>query len=103
MNYLVVDDEPAICDGTIRRLRKSIRPGDRIWAAYSGEEALEILAAESIAVLITDIQMDALSGLGVIERAGKAQPFPGLYRCNGSLKFSIMPGGPWSWACGTIC
>lgn len=55
MNYLVVDDEPAICDGTIRRLRKTIRPGDRIWAAYSGEEALEILAAESIAVLITDI------------------------------------------------
>lgn len=76
MNYLVVDDEPAICDGTIRRLRKSIRPGDRIWAAYSGEEALEILAAESIAVLITDIQMDALSGLGVIERAEKLQPIP---------------------------
>lgn len=31
MNYLVVDDEPAICEGTIRRLRKIIRPGDRIW------------------------------------------------------------------------
>ena len=76
MNYLVVDDEPAICDGTIRRLRKIIRPGDRIWAAYSGEEALEILAAESIAVLITDIQMDALSGLGLIERAEKLQPIP---------------------------
>ena len=30
MNYLVVDDEPAICDGTLRRLRKIIRPGDRI-------------------------------------------------------------------------
>ena len=76
MNYLVVDDEPAICDGTIRRLRKIIRPGDRIWAAYSGEEALEILAAESIAVLINDIQMDALSGLGLIERAEKLQPIP---------------------------
>ena len=76
MNYLVVDGEPAICDGTIRRLRKIIRPGDRIWAAYSGEEALEILAAESIAVLITDIQMDALSGLGLIERAEKLQPIP---------------------------
>ena len=76
MNYLVVDDEPAICDGTLRRLRKIIRPGDRIWAAYSGEEALEILAAESIAVLITDIQMDALSGLGLIERAEKLQPIP---------------------------
>ena len=62
MNYLVVDDEPAICEGTIRRLRKIIRPGDRILAAYSGEEALELLAVERIAVLITDIQMDALSG-----------------------------------------
>ena len=76
MNYLVVDDEPAICDGTIRRLRKSIRPGDRIWAAYSGEEALEILAAESIAVLITDIQMDALSGLGGSNGRKSCSPFP---------------------------
>ena len=76
MNYLVVDDEPAICEGTIRRLRKIIRPGDRILAAYSGEEALELLAAERIAVLITDIQMDALSGLELIERAEKLQPIP---------------------------
>lgn len=76
MNYLVVDDEPAICEGTIRRLRKIIRPGDRILAAYSGEEALELLAAERIAVLITDIQMDALSGLELIERAEKMQSIP---------------------------
>ena len=76
MNYLVVDDEPAICEGTIRRLRKIIRPGDRILAAYSGEEALDILAVESIAVLITDIQMDALSGLELIERVEKLQPIP---------------------------
>ena len=76
MNYLVVDDEPAICEGTIRRLRKIIRPGDRILAAYSGEEALELLAVERIAVLITDIQMDALSGLELIERAEKMQSIP---------------------------
>lgn len=85
MNYLVVDDEPAICEGTIRRLRKIIRPGDRILAAYSGEEALELLAAERIAVLITDIQMDALSGLELIERAEKMAVHPhGLHRDYGS-------------------
>ena len=62
-HILVCDDERDIVAALKIYLESD---GYCVHTAYSGEEALEILAAESSAVLITDIQMDALSGLGLI-------------------------------------
>lgn len=69
MKYLVVDDEVAICQGTIQRLRRFLPEGDVVESAYSGEEALEKVAASPPDILITDIRMGSMDGLKLIESA----------------------------------
>jgi len=74
VRFLVVDDETAICEGTARRLQRFL-PGDSsVECAYSGEEALEKIAAAPPDILITDIRMSEIDGLTLIERAREHCP-----------------------------
>lgn len=68
---LLVDDEQEILETLRRTLR---REGYRILAAPSGARALEILAEESVDVLISDIDMPHMSGIELIDRVRQHHP-----------------------------
>lgn len=67
---LVVDDELPIVETLGRAL------GDlyAVFSATSGVEALDILAREEIAVIITDQRMPGLTGVQLLERAKHIKP-----------------------------
>ena len=62
---LVVDDRPEIRF----HLRDILESGDyRVIEAGHGEEALEVVAKESVDVVITDLRMPHLGGMELLER-----------------------------------
>lgn len=63
---LVVDDEKDICKALEFLLRSE---GYAVTLAYSGEEAIEKMKKESFDVVITDLKMDKLDGVAVLEKA----------------------------------
>lgn len=75
MNFLIVDDDPIICAGTMRRLRNmQLSVEISMKEAYSGEDALEWMRRHRVDVLITDIRMAGMDGLTLIEEAKKCKP-----------------------------
>ncbi len=70
-NLLAVDDEPSLLQLYVRRLT---RQSYKVFAASSGAEALAILQAEDIDVLITDFNMPGMDGCELITRAAKQFP-----------------------------
>lgn len=76
MRVLIVDDDQMICNGTARRLEKcGIADLDSICCAYSGEEALSIFQKETVHVLFSDIRMNGMTGLELIQAAKQLQPY----------------------------
>ncbi len=71
VHVLVVDDDRDMV-GLMRRIVE--RMGHRCSTAGSGEDALKYLATDSFALLVTDINMDGLSGLGLLEAARSSDP-----------------------------
>lgn len=67
---MIVDDDAVIREGIVRRLKRmDCREIGDIHAAESGERALEVLRAVPVDVLLTDIQMDGMNGLELIDCA----------------------------------
>ena len=76
-SLLFVDDEPRILEG----LRRLLRPRSTAWDmhfAQSGAEALEVLAAAPIDVIISDMRMPGMSG-GELLKAVKER-YPDTFR-----------------------
>jgi DNA-binding NtrC family response regulator len=72
LTVLFVDDEPAV----IRAISRAIagRTGFEVLAAGSGAEALDVLRARSVDVLVSDIDMPGMSGLELVRTARRAFP-----------------------------
>ncbi|OMF30802.1 DNA-binding response regulator [Paenibacillus sp. FSL H8-0548] len=68
-NVLVADDEPLHRRG-ITDMIKTLRPDYRVFVAKDGEEALRIIDANRIDILLTDIRMPKIDGLELIENLG---------------------------------
>lgn len=68
---LLVDDEPEIIDGLKRGLHKL--PYNLMWA-YSGREAMEILANHSVDVIVADEMMPEMNGSELLAYAKKNHP-----------------------------
>jgi response regulator RpfG family c-di-GMP phosphodiesterase len=68
---LVVDDEARILSSLRRALR---REGWRVLTAGSGAEAVRLLEAEPVDVVLTDHKMPRMSGLDVLEAAARLRP-----------------------------
>ncbi len=68
---LLVDDEPAVIDGLRRGLRKFSY--DVIYA-YSGNEAVELMAKEHVDVIVADEMMPGMSGSELLACARKTHP-----------------------------
>lgn len=60
---LIVDDHTMVCEG-IKRVIEDI-PGVLVWGSvHSGEEALKVLRQEHIDVVLMDVHMPGIGGLG---------------------------------------
>lgn len=68
---LLVDDDPAILSVLGRSLHNE---GYRILTTVNPEEALAILGAERVDVLVADVSMPTMSGLDLVDRARTAFP-----------------------------
>lgn len=73
-NVLIVDDEPLICKGLENLLASSGMDINHIFTATSGYEALDYIRMEDIHLLITDIQMGAMSGIELMQQAKLSKP-----------------------------
>ena len=63
---LVIDDNPDVLK-TLQKLLTSLGVG-QITEASSAEEALEILCAQSFAVIVADYQLGGMNGVEFLER-----------------------------------
>jgi len=68
---LLVDDEPQVLEGLRNGLRKA--PFELLWAA-SGQEALEILAARIVDVIVADEQMPGMRGSLLLAHVRERRP-----------------------------
>ncbi|MDB5053496.1 MAG: hypothetical protein JWM44_1546 [Bacilli bacterium] len=66
-NILVVDDEPMICKGVASVLLNSDIAISEIFIAHNGFEALDYIRLDKIDLVLTDIQMDLMNGIELIE------------------------------------
>ena len=69
---LVVDDDRVSVEAVVEVLE---REGYNLLAASGGREALRILAAEDIDVVITDEKMPDLSGIDLLKRIKDNYPY----------------------------
>ncbi len=67
---LIVDDEPAILES----LELTLGDDYRVLTAASGEEGLEVLKREAVALIITDQVLPSMSGVEFLERAIELNP-----------------------------
>ena len=70
-SILVVDDEPQILNALKRALRKQ---DYSVFYANNGEEAIEILKQQEVALIMSDYMMPGLSGTELLTEAEKIQP-----------------------------
>lgn len=79
-SVLVVDDEKPIRQLLERALGQA---GYAVRCAASAEEALEILAGESIPVLLLDLQLPKMDGLELCRQIRKDKPVDCIYALTG--------------------
>lgn len=70
---LLVDDDPIVLRA-LRRLLLGARPGWEIELAESAEVALCLVANKVFDVVVTDLHMPALDGVGLLTRLKAEQP-----------------------------
>ncbi|MEA3143220.1 MAG: hypothetical protein QOG31_544 [Thermoplasmata archaeon] len=70
---LVVDDDPAFLRD-LRDLLKAFLPGVEIALASNGPEALKVLAARPVDLLISDQAMPGMEGIELLETARQLYP-----------------------------
>ena len=93
---LVVDDEDDILWMLKTNLNKGM-PDVEVLAAGSGEEALAVLSAQQIHLVITDINMPGMNGLDLLTEVNNRYPDTGVIimtaHPSNSLEHQAMAGG----------
>jgi len=78
LSILVVDDEPDVAELLRQRFRREARQGTYVLHfAYSGEEALDKLAAgiePQLIVILSDINMPVMDGLELLRQIKTRRP-----------------------------
>ena len=71
ITLLIVDDEPAI----VKALQRIVRnEGYRVLTALGGEEALRLVAAEPVDIVLSDMDMPGMNGLDLMIRLRRNHP-----------------------------
>ncbi|WP_409342646.1 response regulator [Paenibacillus sp. MBLB4367] len=71
---LVVDDEAIVCQGIKEFLETADLNISQVLTAWNGYEALDYLRMESIDLVLTDIQMDGMNGIELMESILSEKP-----------------------------
>ena len=74
MTILMVDDQKSVLDGLLSGLDFESVDIDRVYAASSAAEAMEILRRQPVDILMTDIEMPGKNGLELVSMAKELQP-----------------------------
>lgn len=77
---LYVEDEPFLRDSVGAWLSRKVK---RVMCAQHGAEALEILAANKIDLLLADLRMPVMDGIALMKKIPKAGPRPRLILVTG--------------------
>jgi YesN/AraC family two-component response regulator len=77
---LFVEDEALLRDSISAWLARKV---GRVMCAQDGAEALKILAANKIDLLLTDLRMPLMDGIALIKEISKAGPRPRLILVTG--------------------
>ncbi len=70
-SILLVDDDPIITEGTGNDIKEK---GYQVTTADCGEKAIELLDKTTFDVVITDLAMAPIDGIGVLKRAKEINP-----------------------------
>ncbi len=73
-NVLVVDDEAIVCQGIKEFLERSNLQISQVLTACNGYEALDYLRMEHVDLVLTDIQMDGMNGIELMESILSEKP-----------------------------
>lgn len=73
MKVLVVDDEPLLVK-SLRRLL--VREGHEVLTAGDGQQALELLAAEQVDVVLSDVRMPVMDGVTLVRQLRERRERP---------------------------
>ncbi|MGQ9626648.1 MAG: response regulator transcription factor [Anaerolineae bacterium] len=86
---LIVDDEPSICFGLEGLLSEE---GYAVRSAFSGSEALRLIASEDFDAVLSDIKLGDIDGLQVLDEVKRNSPdtVTILLTGHGSLESSIQ-------------
>ena len=99
MHILVVDDEEGI-----RKLLKESLEEYRVTDASDGEEALNHIRAERPDLIVTDIKMPNMDGLGLANQLLKDYPHIPIIALSGNVEEDEVKGhnfvGLWKSRCG---
>lgn len=68
---LLVDDEPRVLDALRRTLRD---PMFRLLTAQDGREALDVMAAGGVDILVSDIDMPGMTGIELVKEVRRRHP-----------------------------
>ncbi len=71
---LVVDDEAIVCQGIKDFLESSDLNISQVLTAWNGYEALDYLRMETVDLVLTDIQMDGMNGIELMESILSEKP-----------------------------
>jgi DNA-binding NarL/FixJ family response regulator len=75
IRILIVDDHPVVCTGLTSML--SAQPGlDIVGSAASGEEALAIVKRDAPDLLLLDLRMPGMDGIGVLQALKRVPAAP---------------------------
>lgn len=68
---LVVDDDPLVNDFLVATLTDT---GADVHRAYSGEDALDLIGERDFDLILTDVRMEGISGLELLDRVRRVAP-----------------------------
>lgn len=74
IRMIIVDDEPIICEGLKQTIDWEQLGVEVVGVAWDGEQALEIVQAEAIDIVLSDIRMDGMDGLELAEQLRNQYP-----------------------------
>jgi two-component system response regulator YesN len=82
-NILIVDDEKMICEGIRKSIDWDQLEIETAFVAFSGTEALSVIAKNKINIVITDINMSGMTGLELIST---------IRQQNSSIRILVLTG-----------
>lgn len=78
---LIVDDEPLLCEIVAEALTPLF---SKVCIAQNGKQALEVMAKESVDIVLTDYNMPEMNGLELIDKIKASSPLIPVIMITGS-------------------